>query len=768
VPRVPFSLVTVAAAAALGCVVVQGWASLPHATSSACVLLVAIVALWCVPQAWLRLVAVVAIFAAWAALRAALAMDARWPAARDGEDVVVVGRIVELPRRAGADVAFLFDPDPVRGDRTLPRGRLRLTWYRAASAPQSCDRWRLTVRLRRPRGPVNPGGADAERGALQRAIVATGYVREAKANAKLSSGTCIDGWRNALATSLDARLGEHDARVLKALAVGDTRGLTPTDWDVARATGVSHLIAISGFHVGVAAGGGVLLARLFYACLPWFALRVPRPLAQAALGLAVSTAYGMLAGMGLPTVRTLLMIAVVMLAGLGRRKAGGASLLAVALLVVLTADPLAVLSPGFWLSFAGVGFLMFCVAPRSAGWRGWLGELFRAQAAMSVALLPMSLWWFGSASLVGFLANLLAAPLVSFAIVPLTLLGCVGFAVAPIADVLLRPAAWLMDWQWRLLEAMADWPAARLTVAESSLAITVLATFGAAWLFAPRGVPLRGYGALLFLPLALPSRDLPAPGAFRVWVLDVGQGLAVLVRTRAHTLVYDAGPAYAGGRDAGIGIVLPAITALGIGPVDHLVVSHGDADHAGGAASVIQRYPQAQRSSGEPKRLSFESAACQAGDAWSWDGVVFRFVEVPRASHGKTPGNDRSCVLAVEGAAGRLLLTGDIGRAAEQRMSRDSLASRLPTVTTIAHHGSRHASTASWLAAVRPTLAIASAGWRNRFGHPHPHVVDRHAEIGSPVYVTARSGAVRIDFPADAAPQVTREWRRPVRRYWRD
>jgi competence protein ComEC len=475
----------------------------------------------------------------------------------------------------------------------------------------------------------------------------------------------------------------------------------------------------------------------------------------------------MLAGLGLPTVRTLLLSAVGVRAGRGRRRAGGASLLAMALLIVLTVDPLAVLSPGFWLSFAGVGFLMFCVAPRSAGWRGWLAELLRAQAAMSVALLPMSLWWFGSASLVGFLANLLAAPLVSFAIVPLTLLGCVALAIPATASVLLTPAAWLMGWQWRILETMANWPGARLTVAESSLAVTVLATVGAAWLFAPRGVPLRGYGALLFLPLALPPRDQPAPGAFRVWVLDVGQGLAVLVRTRSHTLVYDAGPAYAGGRDAGTGIVLPAITALGIGPVDRLVVSHGDADHAGGAASVVQRYPQAQRSSGEPKRLSFEAAACVAGDAWSWDGVVFRFVAVPPARHGKTPGNDRSCVLAVEGAAGRLLLTGDIGSAAEERMSRDSLASPLPTVTTMAHHGSRHASTTPWLAAVRPTLAIASAGWRNRFGHPHPHAVDRHAQIGTPVYVTSRSGAIRIDFPADAAPHVTREWRRPVRRYWR-
>lgn len=716
---------------------------------------------------WLRLPAIVVLFACWASLHALHRMAARLPSLWEGTDIVLTGRVADLPRRRGADVSFVFQPLPRAGEPRL-RGPVRLTWYRASEIPAPCETWRLSVRLRRPRGVVNPGGNDAERIALMKNIVATGYVRASAENTRIASGHCVDGWRDAIGQRMDDLLGERDARVLKALATGDTRGLDAADWDVARATGTSHLIAISGFHVGVAAGGGVMLARGLYLLLPWLATRVPRRIAQAVFALGVACAYGMLAGMGLPTVRTLLMVAVLVIAAATRRRAGGLALLSLALVAVLLVDPLAVLSAGFWLSFAGVAFLMGCVAPAGDGWRGWLSAMLRTQAVMSLALLPMSLWLFGSASLVSFGANLLAAPLVSFMVIPLTLVGCACLPVAALASPLLHIAAWATAWLWRLLSPIAAWPVAQLALPDAGPLPAVFATAGAVWVFAPRGVPLRGFALLCFLPLLCPPRDAPAYGGFRAWVLDVGQGLAVVLRTRTHTLLYDTGPEFAAGHDAGAGIVLPSVTALGVAPVDVLVVSHGDNDHAGGARAVQRRYPAARVWAGEPGRLRLPSTDCAGAPPWSWDGVVFRFIPVPRPRTGKVKANDRSCVLAVEGEGGRLLLTGDIGAAAEARMGADDLASPLPTVTTLAHHGSRHSSSAGWLRKVRPRIAVAGAGWRNRFGHPHPLVVDRHAAIGAQVYDTARSGAVRIDVPVRGSPHVSREWRRPARHYWRE
>jgi competence protein ComEC len=768
--RCPHPLTATAAALALlaGVLAVQWLPRLPAPRWAwACLLLA--VALACVLRRW-RWIPFVLLGLAWAMYQGALAMDARLPRQLEGGDIQVIGMVADLPERRPDAAHFVFDVGQAsQAGRALAlRGRVTVAWYDARMAPAPCSRWRLLLRLKRPRGMLDPGAADSERSALERGIHAVGYVRDDSGNRQLARGWCVDGVRDAIARRIAGYVQDtRDAALLRALAVGDTRGLRPADWAVARGNGVSHLIAISGFHVGMAAVFGVALVWALYQLWPRLALRLPRPQAQAAVALVVATAYTALAGFGLPTVRTLLMIAVVALSRGSRRGHRGPHALALALLLILMVDPLAVLSAGFWLSFVGVALLMLCLQVRGQGWRGFVHELSAGQLLMTVSLLPLTLWFFGQASLVGALSNLIAVPLVSFVIVPCALLGTLLLGVCPpLAGPVWWLAARLMHGQWWLLEVMASWPGAHWYLPSVHAGALALAMLGALWLFLPRGIPQRWLGALLFLPLLLPRLPLPADGGFQVWVLDVGQGLSVVVRTREHVLVYDAGARYRSGFDLGDAVVVPSLHALGMDRVDLLMVSHADNDHAGGVQALAAAFPRARRYSGEPARMPVPMQACLAGQRWRWDGIDFRVLS-PAMASSAVDGNDRSCVLLVEGRAGSLLLTGDISRKLEPQLE-VSAARGKPLVLLVPHHGSNGASSSGFITAWQPALAVVSAGWRNRFGHPRPEVMARYAHAGVAVLNTAELGAVPLEFPPDAAPRPGVGWRQRQARYWRE
>ena len=725
---------------------------------------------WRVPRA--RWLVVLILGFAWATWRGGAAMDARLPKAWEGQDFQVIGQVVGLAQTKGGTTGVQLRIERVtRNGQTLPwQGLTRISWYDKPTAePEPCSRWRLLLRLRRPRGTVDPGGADGERSALARGISAVGYVRDDASNTRLSTSSwCLDRWRGSLADGIQARVHDpHDAALLRAFTVGDTRALETQDWDVARANGISHLIAISGFHVGVAAIFGVWLCYGLYALWPSLALRCPRGQAQAIAALSCAFMYAALAGFGMPTVRTVLMIAAMALARCLRRTAGSSHILAVALIAMLLVDPLAVLEAGFWLSFIGVAFLILCMDAKGRGIRAFLHELTLGQIVMTIALLPLTLWFFGEASLVGALSNLVAVPFVSFVIVPCALFGMLLLIICPpLATPPLRVAEWLTHAQWRLLEHTATWPGAHWFLPTVKPWALVLAMLGAVWLFMPRGVPLRVLGALLFLPLVWPVRSLPDTGAFQAWILDVGQGLSVIVRTHDHVLVYDAGARYPSDYDLGAAVVVPSLHALGMDRLDVLMISHADNDHAGGAPVVAAAFPSARRYAGEPARMPIPMEPCAAGQQWSWDGVSFRVLS-PSAGVQEATANDHSCVLLVEGRAGRLLLTGDIGMDTEPRVAMAVGPGPRP-VLQVPHHGSSGSSSAGFIAAIEPELAIVSAGWRNRFGHPRPDVMARYAAARVPVFNTAVAGAVQIDFPAAAPAYVAARWRVLARRYWRE
>ncbi|TAN07663.1 MAG: DNA internalization-related competence protein ComEC/Rec2 [Rhodanobacteraceae bacterium] len=724
-------------------------------------------------RAWLRLAFVVLLAFAWTAWRADLALAARLPHALEKQDVLVTGTVFGLPQAEDGITRFEVDVDRARfNGRAVPvRGRVRLAWYAARQqlppVIRSCDRWRVRVRMKRPHGMVNPGGMDFERSALQQGIIATGYVRGDAANARLSRGACVDGARARIAHAIEAALpgDPHAARLLRALSVGDERALDEHDWQVVRATGIAHLIAISGFHVGLAAVFAALLVRLLWWLLPALGLRLARPLAEAAVSFPAAFAYGALAGFGLPTTRTLLMVAVVAGWRLLRRGGGFAEGFGLALAAILLADPLSVLSAGFWLSFAGVALLAWTLA-RDSGWRGHLKEIGVVPLLMTLALLPLTVWFFGQASLVGPLANLVAVPFVSFVIVPLNLAACALLFAWPWAGVLvLRGCAYLVDALWWLLAHMAAWPAAMQYFPAASVVAFGLACIGAAWLLAPRGVPARGLGFALLLPLCLPPASRPAAGGFRATVIDVGQGLSVLVRTRTHALLYDTGARYPSGFDLGEAVVVPTLHALGVSHLDRLIISHGDNDHAGGAVSVLAAYPGTPVWGGEPARGPVPMQQCHADQHWHWDGVDFRMLSPPAPV--VLHGNDAGCVLLVTGAGGRLLLPADTSSAIEPAIVRQVPAGP-PLVLVAPHHGSKTASSLDYLEALHPRLAIASTGYLNGYHHPSPPVVARYARLGIPLLNTPATGAVRMAFPPRAQPHVLSEARRRHAHYWRE
>jgi competence protein ComEC len=753
----------VAVALLAGVSLVQLFPALPPPWLSAALLVAAVVAWWRDRAGPVRLAGAFAVGIAWASLAGAWAMSQRLPIALEGIEVEVQGRVLGLPRRDEDSQRFDFRIESGAPPALLGR-RVRVGWYgQGAPEVEAGSRWQLQLRCRRPRGVLDPGGGDSERAALLQGVAAFASVREPRQARLLRNGEGIDALRARLSRRIASSLPEGEARFVQALALGDTRALSETDWEVLRATGLTHQIAISGFHVGMVAGAGALLALGLFRLVPAWGRRLPAVQAAALAALLVAGAYSALAGFALPTVRTLLMIAVVCAARLSRRASGALHGLALALIAVLLADPLSVLAPGFWLSFAGVAWLLWCLPAREQG--GALRGFLRAQAVATLALLPLGAWFFGQASLPGPLANLVGVPVISLLVVPLSLLGLLLAPVsAAAASLCWQGAARLMHWLWLALESVAAWPAALAWLPEPRLLAVAFACAGALWLLLPRRLPGKELAALLFLPLLWPALARPAPGEVDIEVLDVGQGLSVLVRTHGHALLYDAGGGGAHGPDFGESAVVPALRALGVRRLDLLVLSHGDADHAGGAAAVQRAFPGTRTLGVEGWALP-GMGLCRDTQAWEWDGVRFRVLHPPPFFPYLR--NDSSCVLRVEAGGQVALLPGDIGRQVEKRLLRlhgDSLHAGLLLVP---HHGSRHSSGGDFVATVAPAWAVASTGAGNRFGLPKAEIVERYRAGGSRFLDTAQEGALGFRLGAPGL-QLRAARRRDQPRYWRE
>lgn len=760
----PFGL---AAASALlaGVLVVQLFPRLPHPAIALGIGLLGLM-LWA--RAWRGRVAGAALAGlALACLHGQASLSTQLPPGLSGTELRIEGRVTGLPMVETDATRFEFRVTSGEGPAAVLKGRtLRLGWYARPGEHipdiEPGSRWRLRVKLRPPRGLVNPGGFDFERRALEQRIAATGHVREPESARELAVGSGLDHLRAALSARIAAAVPDGKARFVAALALGDTRTLSDHDWDVLRATGLTHLIAISGFHVGLVAGFGALLGQGVYRIVPGLGRRWPRPQGTAAAALLLAAAYTALAGFALPTVRTLLMIAAVLLARLARRPQGLPEAFAFSLLAVLVADPLSVLTPGFWLSFLGVAWLIWCL-PQSRE-DGMIKPFLQSQGIAVLGLLPLTVWFFSQASLPGPLVNLVGIPWISLVVVPLSLL---GLAAAPFSDTAAalcwQAAGELMRWLWWGLEWVAGWPAALVWLPEPSLLAIGLALLGAFWLLLPRGVPGKALAALLLLPMLWPAIERPAHGEADLALFDVGQGLSLLVRTRHHSLLYDAGPAMPRGLDLGEAVVVPALRALGQTRLDLLMLSHGDNDHAGGAGAVARAMrPARTLAPAGWARPGME--ACEAGQAWEWDGV--RFTVLHPTPFFPYLRNDSSCVLRIDTAGASALLPGDIGRHVEARLAKLPPMQIRADLLLVPHHGSDTSSSLDFLAAVRPQLGLVPVGHDNRFRLPKPIVLGRYERYAVPLHDSAGSGAIHLRL-GEGGLQLRQRLRQDRPRYWR-
>lgn len=704
----------------------------------------------------------------WALALATVRLDDVLPFELEQRDLLIEGTVHGLPEKLDGGIRFDFQVEAARqpAGARLPR-LIRLNWYRTQRPPLAAERWRLRVRLKRPHGMFNPGGMDYELWLFSEGIRATGYVREDGENLRLAAADPTlspSAWRQLLRERLrEALAGRALAGIVEALVMGAEDDISAAQWEVLRRTGTAHLVAISGSHISLIAGLAFVLTRKL--CARFGVMRWPPPSIAAVAAILAALLYSALADFAIPTQRALIMIAIVMAGVIARRNVRPLHTLMVALLAVTAYDPLAVLAPGFWLSFGAVALILLVVSNRlrpGAWWR----QLWQINWATSLGLAPLLLLFFQQVSLVSPFANLLAVPTIGLILTPLCLAGTALMLLHGASGaMLLRLAEDLLQWIWTALEQLSALSWAQWFHPAPPSWTLGLALPGVMLLLAPRGIPARHLGVILLLPALTAHTPVPAEGGFRLSLLDVGQGLSAVIQTHRHSLVFDAGAKLSESFDMGEAVVAPFLRRQGVDRIDTLVVSHGDNDHIGGVPSLFKRFAVQQTYSSVPERLPMTAALpCRDGQSWEWDGVRFEMLS-PLAVADKE--NDNSCVLRVGGQGGALL-TADIEKAAERALVDrygEALASR---VLIAPHHGSNTSSTAPFLATVKPGLVLVPAGYRNRYHFPHREVLRRYGDIGATLLNTASAGAISLDFDTLNGAGQPESYRQSHGGYWND
>lgn len=704
------------------------------------------------------------------------------------QPLTISGRIISLPVIApspfgGLRSRFLFELTEALPASCGGVSRLQLSYYGDASLNPG-EFWQFSVRLKRPQGLSNPGLFDAQYWFVQEGIHAVGSVK-GEGRSIPASGSAPAGliqrysvvhhqWRLKLRNHINSLPFSAPVRaVLAALTIADKSGITPLMWQQFAALGINHLLVISGLHVGLVAGLGLYLGRA--AALPFAlgGLRAAHRLSvwmPAGVALLSAGTYMALAGFTLPTQRAFVMIAVFVLGTAATRPQPALASVLYAAVAILSLNPLGALGSGFWLSFGAVLGLLWLASWQKGlpGWRRFL----TTHTYMTLVMLPLGAFFFGGASVISMFANAFLIPIVGLIVVPLSLLA----ALAHLLGMWWEWLFWLLAGQ--MLELVLE-AIGRVTQFNGALFFQSMPSGQLALLLGVIGCVLlvfplqwRWRLPLLLLPLALllPPQTLSADAqdTMQVTILDVGQGTAVVVHAGGRALLYDTGGGTPGGYTLAASVVVPYLKSLGVAKLDTLIVSHQDADHSAGVAEVLRAFPVSRlRYGGAPDRsvhARYSGRPCSAGEAWRWpQGQTFTLL-APAQEPGLSS-NNGSCVLQIEYAGARVLLTGDIDGRRERGLAtywREGLYSQ---VLLAGHHGSKTSSYWSFLKWVLPDAVVFSAGYANRFGHPHPDIVERFSAADVRQFNTAQSGAITLEMSRQGRVSII-ENRAVFRPYW--
>ena len=711
----------------------------------------------------------------WALIVAHYRLYHSLPIALEGQTLIAKGMVASIPENHPHQLRFDFLIKELTTKILIHyplKVRLSSYRYRNSNNPPQIkkgDIWQFAIRLKRPRAFWSEGSFDYQAALFQQNIQATGYiVNRIPAHLIKTSNAYyfIDHLRERLTRNIEKSLKNYSlVGLISALSTGVRYEITDAQWQVMRGTGTNHLFAISGLHLAFIVGIIYFITRFFWCRIPNAALIIPASQVAAALTVLFALFYAALAGFALPIQRALLMLLIFLGASLLRRNLASGYTLHCTLLIILVYSPFSILSASFWLSFMAVAFIFYSTLGRLKPMKVW--QVWgKTQLSVGLGLIPISLLFFQQISWISFLANIIAIPSIGFIILPLTLLGSfTTLLISSWGNALLILAEQLLELLWQLLSVLSTLQWAQYTAFIAAPWILVSSLLGVLLLLAPQGFPMRFLSVIYLLPLFFYKPVGPKSGEIWFGLLDVGQGLATVIRTQHHTLVYDTGPSRT--FDAGRAVLLPYLQKLGIQKLDMLIVSHGDNDHIGGAKSLLEQIPVINIVTSIPQKfLPRPADFCREKTYWEWDKVKFEIMYP--VSNDIYLGNDSSCVLKVGNYRHSILLTGDIESSAENSLVKHSGDRLASSILVVPHHGSKTSSSIEFLNQVKPRIALFPTGYRNQFKFPHKIVLKRYQRLKSTIYDTAVDGTITLKLNPNSSHIQIETYRQKYHRFWQD